>query len=73
MTDSKLIIGSAVEVTRIDGKPRRGYIVEGPLEHLRHIGDFYLIGSAPPDPNAARRRKQPTFGMYGGQDVRPLI
>lgn len=69
----RLTIGTAVEVTQINGEPRRGYIVEGPLDYLRHIGSFYQIGSRPPEPTAARRRKQPIFGTYEGRQIRPLI
>lgn len=68
-----LTIGSAVEVSRINGEARRGYIVDGPLDYMRHIGDFYQIGSRPPEATEARRRKQPIFGTYLGADIRPLI
>lgn len=67
-----LTIGSAVEVTRINGEPRRGYIVEGPLDILKHIGDFYLISSQLPN-FTGRGRKPVPFGMYEGREIRPLI
>lgn len=44
-----LTIGTAVEVSRINGEARRGYIVDGPLDYMRHIGDFYQIGLERPE------------------------
>ena len=44
----KLRIGARVEVKRIDGEAQRGYILRGPLECLRHIGDFYHVGLLEP-------------------------
>ncbi len=62
--------GDAVEVTLVNGEPRRGYIVEGPLEYLRHIGIFYQIGFKPPNP---RTKTQAVFGTYTPEQIRPLI
>lgn len=81
----QLRIGARVEVKRIDGETAQGYILRGPLEYLRHIGDFYHVGLAVPE--APRRRgrprtgeerpepapgKGPEFGMYEGRDIRTL-
>ena len=66
----QLNIGDAVEVTLVNGEPRRGYIVEGPLEYIRHIGIFYQVGPKPPNP---RTKTQAVFGTYAPEQIRPLI
>jgi len=81
----KLRIGARVEVKRIDGEAQRGYILRGPLEYLRHIGDFYHVGLL--EPKAPRRRGRPRkdeelpepapgsgpeFGMYEARAIRTL-
>lgn len=81
----RLRIGARVEVKRIDGEPMQGYILRGPLEYLRHIGDFYHVGLAAPEAPKQRGRprkgeertepapgKGPEFGMYEGRDIRTL-
>lgn len=62
--------GDAVEVTLVNGEPRRGYIVEGPLEYIRHIGLFYQVGPKPP----RNRNKTPEiFGTYAPEQIRLLV
>lgn len=50
--------GRRVTVRRADRSLVSGVVVEGPLEHLRPIGEFYLIGERLPSldkPKPARR------------------
>lgn len=41
-----LEIGRRVRVRRITKEAAEGVIVKGPLEHLRPVGEFYLIGKS---------------------------
>lgn len=43
-----LSLGRAVKVRRINGEEARGVIAEGPLPHLRHIGEFYMVAQRVP-------------------------
>lgn len=43
-----LSLGRAVKVRRINGEEARGVIAEGPIEHLRHIGEFYMVAQRVP-------------------------
>ena len=43
-----LSIGRAVRVRRVNGEEARGVIAEGPLAHLRHIGEFYVVAQRVP-------------------------
>ena len=54
-----LSIGRAVRVRRINGEEARGVIAEGPLPHLRHIGEFYMVAQRAPTEDSAQggRRK----------------
>ena len=47
MKTNKIRPGARVEVTRIDGEKRQGYAIEQ-VETLRHIGEFWLIGTMEP-------------------------
>lgn len=33
---------------RVNGEEARGVIAEGPIEHLRHIGEFYMVAQRVP-------------------------
>lgn len=61
-----LAAGTPVEVIRINGEKRRGYIAGGPLEWLRHIGPFYAVSEQKP----GKRRKTAAFGTYDARDIR---
>jgi hypothetical protein len=37
-----------VQVRRINGEEARGVIAEGPIQHLRHIGEFYIVAQRVP-------------------------
>lgn len=54
-----LSLGRAVKVRRINGEEARGVIAEGPLQHLRHIGEFYMVAQRAPTEDSAQggRRK----------------
>ena len=43
-----LSLGRKVQVRRVNGEEARGVIAEGPLEHLRHIGEFYIVAQRVP-------------------------
>lgn len=43
-----LSLGRKVQVRRINGEEARGVIAEGPIEHLRHIGEFYIVAQRVP-------------------------
>ena len=43
-----LSLGRKVQVRRINGEEARGVIAEGPIEHLRHIGEFYMVAQRVP-------------------------
>ena len=43
-----LSLGRAVKVRRINGEEARGVIAEGPIQHLRHIGEFYMVAQRVP-------------------------
>ena len=43
-----LSIGRAVRVCRVNGEEARGVIAEGPLLHLRQIGEFYMVAQRVP-------------------------
>ena len=75
--------GTRVEVVRVGGETRQGYVLRGPLESLRHIGPFYHVGERPPREarpagrprrGAARAKPAPLpeFGMYAPEDIRVL-
>ena len=49
-------IGSRVEVTRINGEKRTGTVLQR-VEHLKHIGDYYLVGDPAEEP--VKRRGRP--------------
>ncbi len=76
MNTDKLKPGARVEVQRIGAEKRQGYILAGPLEYLRHIGPFYLIGDHPPVLKKKGSRKEAAgkdalkaFGMYDARDI----
>lgn len=43
-----LSLGRAVKVRRVNGEEARGVIAEGPIQHLRHIGEFYIVAQRVP-------------------------
>lgn len=43
-----LSLGRKVQVRRINGEEARGVIAEGPIQHLRHIGEFYIVAQRVP-------------------------
>lgn len=43
-----LSLGRAVKVRRVNGEEARGVIAEGPIEHLKHIGEFYIVAQRVP-------------------------
>ena len=45
-TGKPLQIGQRVRVQRISKEEVDAVVVKGPLNHLRHIGEFYLIGKS---------------------------
>ncbi len=80
MKTNKIRPGARVEVTRIDGEKRQGYAIEQ-VETLRHIGEFWLIGTMEPveaqqeQTGTRKPRKRPKyhpFGMYAPEDIRVL-
>lgn len=76
-------IGKRVTVRRISGDVVRGVIAQGPIEHLKHIGEFYLVAQRLPETPApayrgsARRSKkliawqenQGAIGMYERSEI----
>lgn len=45
-TGKPLQIGQRVRVKRISREDVEAVVVKGPLAHLRHIGEFYLVGKS---------------------------
>ena len=75
--------GCPVTVRRISREVVEGRVI-GPVEHLRHIGEFYLIGGMPAGPEpwwrgSGRKSKerldweqaQGALGMYERSEIRP--
>lgn len=55
MKEAALPLGARVEARRINRETVRAVIAAGPIEHLKHIGEFYLIGKeAQSEPKRAR-------------------
>ena len=70
-----LSIGRAVRVRRVNGEEARGVIAEGPLSHLRHIGEFYVVAQRVPSvdkPEAKRNsgRKSSRMLQYESESGR---
>ena len=64
-----------VRVRRANGEYRVGYAVAGPLEHLRHIGDFYLVAAVPYREAAQKKGAPPDYhaiGMYAPEQMQLL-
>lgn len=53
-----LSLGRAVRVRRVNGEEARGVIAEGPLPHLRHIGEFYMVAQRAPTADSAQGGKR---------------
>ena len=81
MKASTLEPGTRVTVRRISRAVVDGRVI-GPVEHLRHIGEFYLIGSMPQGPEpwwrgSGRKSKerlewehaQGALGMYERSEI----
>lgn len=49
-------LGDRVEVTRINGEKRTGTVLQR-VEHLRHIGEYFLVGD--PAEEMAKRPGRP--------------
>lgn len=49
-------LGDRVEVTRINGEKRTGTVLQR-VEHLRHIGEYFLVGDPAEEP--VKRRGRP--------------
>ena len=79
-----LSLGRAVRVRRVNGEEARGVIAEGPIEHLRHIGEFYMVAQRVPTVdkpvtkrNSGRKSKRMLayesetgrIGMYERSDI----
>lgn len=63
-----LRIGTKVYVTRINGETVPGVIRKGPLEYLRHIGEFYIIRN-PIKAFAGKKDVTPEIGMYEREQI----
>lgn len=48
--EDTLPVNTRVTVRRISRETVSGVVVSGPIPHLRHIGEFYLIGGMPQGP-----------------------
>ena len=81
MKASTLEPGTRVTVRRISREVVTGRVI-GPVEHLRHIGEFYLIGGMPAGPEPWWRgsgrksrerleweRAQAALGMYERSEI----
>lgn len=64
-----LRIGDKVIVTRINGEKAQGVVSKGPLDYLRHIGEFYIIRN-PVAVFAGKKDVTPEIGMYGREQIR---
>lgn len=75
--------GSRVRVRRISKEAVEAVVVSGPIAHLKHIGEFYLLGSMPQGPEpfwrgSGRKSKerlaweqaQGALGMYEREEIR---
>ena len=86
MNTDELTPGTAVEVRRINGEIVRG-AVERRIEHLRPVGEFYLIANPAAHPGneppyKGRGRKSPArlaweaahapIGMYERSEIRTI-
>lgn len=82
--DKALPPGTRVTVRRISREEVSGKVISGPIEHLKHIGQFYLIGNMPQGPEpwwrgSGRKSKerlaweqnQGALGMYERAEIRP--
>lgn len=65
--------GTRTTVRRLNGEEAQGVIMGPAIEHLRHIGEFYLIGHKMPEgrrrgrkSEASQAQEQPgnIIGMY---------
>ena len=59
-----LCIGDKVIVTRINGEKVQGVISKGPLDYMKHIGEFYII-RRPVKVFVGKKDVTPEIGMYG--------
>jgi len=76
--------GARVSVQRVSGERVDGYIQQGPIGYLRHIGEFYLVGQLLDDPatrgrgrprkegEPPRRKRGREIGMYERRDIRVI-
>ena len=63
-----LRIGQKVSVTRINGEKVQGVISKGPLDYMKHIGEFYIIRW--PAPAFIGKDMPREIGMYGRERIR---
>ena len=74
--------GKRVTVRRISKEEVSGKVISGPIEHLKHIGQFYLIGNMPKGPEPwwrgsgrksrerlAWEQDQGAIGMYERSEI----
>lgn len=60
--------GTKVFVTRINGETVQGVVRRGPLDYLKHIGEFYIIRN-PLAVFAGKKDVTPGIGMYGLEQI----
>lgn len=83
MAELPLTPGTPVTVRRISRETVSGVVLSGPIPHLRHIGEFYLIGGMPQGPEpwwrgSGRKSRerlewehaQGALGMYERAEIR---
>ena len=64
-----LRIGDKVIVTRINGEKVQGVVSKGPLDYMKHIGEFYII-RRPVKVFVGKKDVTPEIGMYGREQIR---
>lgn len=81
--EEALLVGQRVTVRRISRETVSGVVLSGPIPHLRHTGEFYLIGGMPAGPEpwwrgSGRKSRerlewehaQGALGMYERAEIR---
>ncbi|MBQ8708496.1 MAG: hypothetical protein IJ523_10455 [Succinivibrionaceae bacterium] len=60
--------GDKVFVTRANGETVQGVVKRGPLDYLKHIGEFYIIRN-PVGVFIGRKDVTPEIGMYEREQI----
>lgn len=66
---SDLKIGQRVSVKRCNGETEQGVISKGPLNYIRHIGEFYIVRRHIAG-FAGKKGIGAEIGMYERSDIR---